>query len=108
MDLKTNKPFVTYTKDNQLLSKDSDFKLTYLPNGRITDQDGNEMTLIEMEKRVKIAYFNYYKQVVGDKLFEEDVELNKSLSDRKIKLGSYKLSLYKTHLLLENDYESLS
>jgi len=106
MDLKTNKPFVTYTKDNQLLSKDSDFKLTYLPNGRVTDQDGNEMTLIEMEKRVKIAYFNYYKQVVGDKLFEEDVKLNESLSNRKIKLGTYRLTLYKTHLLLENVHKS--
>lgn len=100
MDLKTFEPFVTYSQKNTLKSRTSDFKLIYLPNGRILTQDGTESTLIEMEKMVKIAYFNYYKTTQTNNLFKETILLQQSYVTKKDKLGTFTLNLNKDSIVL--------
>src|SRR5690554_968277 len=98
----SKKPFVTYSKGNKLKSHDSDFELTYLPNGKVLDKDNQLHTLVEIERQVKIAYFNYYKENKESLLFEEEVQLVKSFATHKEKLGRYRLKLFKERVYLTN------
>ena len=102
IDLMSKKPFVTYSKGNKLKSHDSDFELTYLPNGKVLDKDNQLHTLVEIERQVKIAYFNYYKENKESLLFEEEVQLVKSFATHKEKLGRYRLKLFKERVYLTN------
>lgn len=105
MDLVSNKPFVTYSKGDKLKSHDSDFELTYLPTGKVIDKDNQLHTLVEMERLVKIAYFNYYKETKESLLLEEEVQLVKSFATHKEKLGKYTLKLFKEKLsLISSDH----
>ena len=103
MDLDKNVPFVTYSEGNELKSKVSDFKLTYLTTGRVRLQDGSEKTLIEMDKMIKLKYVEFYQSFKDKCLFEEEVTLQQSFADYKKQLGQFKLALHKDELILSND-----
>lgn len=102
MDLDKNIPFVTYSKGNKLLSKESDFELTYLETGLVETKNKEIITLFDLENQIKEKYFNYYKNV-NDKtlLYEESVYVFLSTPKRKIKLKNAKLLFYKDKISLE-------
>lgn len=68
MDLKKDLPFVTYSKNNMLLSTESDFSLKYLETGYVVDRKNKKYTLIEINEALIKSYYNYYKS--------NDVNLN--------------------------------
>lgn len=99
MDLLTNEPLQTYTKDNMLRSNSSDFELEYLETGYAKDKDGNLKTLIELNKATKESYLKYYKENESFS-FETNVLLSKNYKNKKKKLGKHKLTLNKDKLVL--------
>jgi len=106
MDLDKNVAFVTYSEGNALKSKVSDFKLTYLTTGRVKLNNGEVKTLVEIDKLVKLKYFEYYKSFEGDYLFEETVLVNQSFSHAKKNLGHFKLVLHKDGFILNNESQT--
>lgn len=106
MDLDKNVPFVTYSEGDELKSKVSDFKLTYLTTGRVRLHNGEVKTLIEMDRMLKLKYFNFYQSFKDRCLFEETVVVHQSFTDYKKQLGHFKLALHKDALILTNETES--
>ncbi len=102
IDLKTGEPFVTYSENDKLKSKNSDFSLVYLPTGKVITNEGEETNLIELDHQVKKKYFEFYQATNKVQLFEESVFLNQSFATYKVKLGQYKLILHKDAIELSN------
>jgi|SRR5690554_5337331 len=100
MDLNTNKPFVTYTKGNKLMSEDSDFSLTYDEYGYVTDELGNKHTLITMNERIKEAYYNFIMTTDKYLLKEERVFVALTTKKHKNRKGFQTLKLYKDKIEL--------
>lgn len=114
MDLKTNQPFKTYSKDNQLLSTVSDFSFTYDEYGYLSNQT-EKITLIEAQQRTIDAYVDYLSKREDNYLFDEMVILEQTNARKKIKLGKFKLNMYTDKLvfssvghLIEVTYDKLS
>lgn len=100
IDLLKNIPFVTYSENNKLKSTASDFELTYQENGKVLTTDNQEKTLIEVDKEVKLAYFDFYKNYTSNKLYEESVVVTETFSNKKIKLGEARCFLNKDSIVL--------
>lgn len=99
MDLQTNTPFNTYTKNNLLLSKDSNYQLKYKENGYVEDISGHKQTLIDLNLDIIKSYYNYY---YSDKEFSYKnkglVEKNKG--NKRIKVGDLNVELTKTSIII--------
>ena len=108
IDLDHNVPFVTYSDGNELKSKISDFKLTYLTTGRVRLQNGSVKTLIELDRLVKLKYFSFYQTCKDSCLFEEAVVVQESFTYYKKHLGQFKLALHKDALILTNETSSFN
>jgi len=93
MDLKSNIPFVTYSKGNRLYSKESDFTLTYQTDGFIKNQNNELKTLYDYENLVKLSYFNYYINHQNDLNYKEEIILFESHSNKKNFIGTVFLNL---------------
>lgn len=103
IDLLTKKPFQTYSKGNYLLSNDSNFKLEYLDNGKVKDQDNNISTLIEVNKRVIQSYLRYY--LSDEELnFKTKIILSESSIKRKKNFKNNQLILNKDKLVISGTY----
>lgn len=100
MDLVSNKPFKTYSKGNFLLSSDSNFKLEYLEDGHVIDQDLNKQTLVEINHKVIKSYLNYY--LSNEELeYKRLVNLSETSSNGKINFKNNYLTLTKKSLIIE-------
>lgn len=99
MDLKTNKPFVNYTKGNKLYSKDSDFELTYLNTGYVL-RDNQKTTLVDLNKEVIDKYYNYYLTSNDNFITEEEVSIELTSGNKKVKEGKHLVKLYKDKVII--------
>ena len=100
VDLLKKIPFTTYTKNNKLKSTVSDFELTYQENGKVLTMDNQEKTLIEIDKEVKLAYFDYYQSYPSNQLYEEKVLVTETFPNKKVKLGKANSFLNKDSIVL--------
>ncbi|WP_025724835.1 lysophospholipid acyltransferase family protein [Acholeplasma granularum] len=103
MDLKVNQPFVVYSKNNKLLSKISDFSLTYTKNGLLVSDTGVTKNLIELEDELKKSYYKYYLDLKTNLIYQEKVKLSESFPTRRSKKENYLLNLNKDSLVLEKE-----
>lgn len=103
MDLKTNKPFVTYSQKNELKSRDSDFKLKYDEYGYLVNEAGVKKTLVEVNKEVIDSYFNFYQTTNENLLFEERANVEITTKKRKSSKGLNYIRLYKNKIIIEYD-----
>lgn len=101
MDLNTNEPFVTYTINNQLKSKNSDFTLTYDKYGYVTNEKGIKKTLVEINNEVKQSYLNYYKNTKEYLLIEELANIELTTKSSKTNQGRIELKLYKDKIVIK-------
>lgn len=106
MDLNTDTPFVTYTKNNELKSHVSDFKLIYDKYGYVTNELGIKKTLVEINKEVINSYLKYYNETDKELLFTEKVLVDLTSKDRKINKGNNTLDLYKDKVVINFKHES--
>lgn len=103
MDLKKNIPFVTYSKDDKLYSKVSDYELTYQSDGYVKDKNGKLETLINLDKQIKKAYYHYYHN--NDIHYENESLVNENIKRTKQKLGKFITILNKDSIILKSNKE---
>lgn len=98
MDLEKDIPFVNYSKDDMLLSKESDFNLKYLNTGYLIDNQYQKYTLIELNERVTKSYYNYYQHNSID--LKVEVLAQKTTIKSRISFKNSLLSLSKDGLVV--------
>lgn len=99
MDLDQNIPFVTFSKNNLLLSTKSNFQMQYNLDGSVS-YNNSKYNLVELNKMVIESYINYLDNSSESFLFTELSNLHESTSVKKINLKKYRLNLYKHKISL--------
>lgn len=102
IDLDKGEPFVTYSDNDTLKSKVSSFKLTYLTNGKVRNDAGVLFDLNEIEVKVKIAYFEFYKNTTQYELYKEKGIVRRTYATNREKLGAFQIALNKDGIYLKN------
>lgn len=100
MDLNTGEPFVTYSDNDQLKSRSSNFTLTYDKYGYVTDELGVRTTLIDIHHRVIESYNKYYHQDNNNFLFADKALVEITTKSKKHSRGHNVIELFKDGVII--------
>jgi len=98
VDLKTGKPFKTYTAENRLYSHDSDFTLRYDSYGYLYDQNNARYTLRQLELKTYESYIKFLDN--NEYICDELIMLEKTTDTKKKKLGEHIVNFYQDKIIL--------